>query len=200
MITPVWELDKLRDPRLIPYDKLQFLERGISHLKHPSYQHIHNPWVKMHALLQERNDLAESLDNELTQTIRRKMHESLPAFRDIDYNKTSSTSGSNVYYSTLITRFITEYVLALMAQGSPLGFENSLEKRKRKQHPDQSESFYPWVISPRAWVNTPLVESVTEIELERLQEILLTVIKEVEIIKKISKNQYNRQRRASTIY
>jgi hypothetical protein len=40
MITPFWEQDKIPEPRLIPYDKVQFLERGISHLRHPSYKHI----------------------------------------------------------------------------------------------------------------------------------------------------------------
>jgi hypothetical protein len=131
--------------------------------------------------------LAELLDNELTQTIRRKIYETLPAFRDIDSNRTSSTSESNGYYSTQITRFITEHVLLFLAQGRPLSFDNSLEKRKKKQLPNQSESFYPWIITSRTWVNTPLIESITEIQLEQFHQILLGVINEGEIMKKFQR-------------
>jgi len=177
--------ETVRRPTLLPLSSIRMLKWGISHLEHSSYQNIYCSWAKLDSLIKEYNGLIEPLDEELTQTIRKKMHEVLPTFTE--WNRDTISVLGNVYYSDIINRFIIEYALSFLATGDQPTFDNSLEKRKRKQHPTQLERFYPWFISPRGWPNTPLVESITEIELKRIESILRAIISEGEIMKKIQR-------------
>jgi hypothetical protein len=171
-------------PILIPLSRIEQLDLGISHLKDSPHQDVYSPWNKLEDLVQDYNDLVDSLDEELTQTIRKKMHENLPIFTDWNSDTTSAVT-TNFYYSGQINRFITEYVLSSLAEGYQPTFENVLEKGKQKQYPEQEESLYPWVVTPREWLNNYLFQSITEIELERVGSILRPIISEGEIMKKI---------------
>jgi hypothetical protein len=71
--------------------------------------------------------------------------------------------------------------------GRQPNFESTLEQRRQKQYPEPEESLYPWVVTPRTWLNNHLIKSITEIELERLESILRAIISEGEIMKKIER-------------
>lgn len=121
----------------------------------------------------------------MTETIRKKMADKLPAFKNRNSDTTpSSDAGNNFYYSTQIIRFITQHVFSLLARGHSLSFENSLEKRKDKQYTGQSQSFYPSLIFPKEWLNIPLVDSAAEIDPKTVEDTLLAIIKEGEITEK----------------
>jgi hypothetical protein len=172
-------------PRLNPLSSIELLKLGIDHLKHRDYQEVYSAWTKLESLIEEYNGLVDSLDEELTQTVRKKMQDNFPEFADWESDTTSE--GANFYYPRQIVPFISRHVFVSLAARSQPNFENTLEIRREKENVDQPPSSYPWNIIAKTFLNLPLLHSTTEIDLERMRSTLIEITNEGEIIKKMDR-------------
>lgn len=122
--------------------------------------------------------MTQSLDDELIPTIGKKMRESLPhSFQDGKSESAKTSLVPNLYYSEQIARFIIYHVSGLLAQNREPSFENSLDKWNDK-HADR------WHIRSHELLLT-LTYSITDIDLEKLQQVFLAITREGKILNKI---------------
>jgi hypothetical protein len=178
-------MNEIERPILFPLSRLESLKLGIDHLKHPSYRDTYNAWTRLHSLIDEYNTLVDSLDAELNQTLKKKMHENFPELVDRESGRTSE--GANFYYPRQIVPFIAEHVSGSLLAQSPPNFEDTLEIRREKEYQGQLPSSYPWIITAKTFLNLPLVRSTREIELERIRSTLIEITQEGEIRQKVDR-------------
>lgn len=160
---------KHEDPDLIPLDKIPYLERGISHLRHPSYSKIYNEWEKMQKVLHEYNDAVQALENALDSAIRASMREILPSFSDPD--STVQTS-QNFYYTKRLSGLIKEHVSDSISNNRSPSFPN-LKKWKGN---------FGWVISVYDTDVLASCQSETDADPERFKQVLLLIANDNTIV------------------
>jgi hypothetical protein len=178
-------MNEIERPILFPLSRLESLNLGIDHLKHRSYRDTYNAWARLNCLIDEYNTLVDSLDAELYQALKKKMHDNFPELVDRESGRTSEVT--NFYYPRQIIPFIAGHVDASLLARSQPSFENTLEIQRVKEYQDQPPSSYPWLITAKTFLNIPLLSSATEIDLERLRSTLIKITQEGEIRQKVDR-------------